>query len=71
MPNRPPEVTFDLTQRLSDQVLSQAWLHLHLALHNPATPIPPELAHLTEPEWHLCAMMLSTNEMLRSALPLH
>ena len=62
------EVTFDLSQRLSNEQLSLAWAYL--SQEDPMSPIPSELSHLTEPEWSLAHQLLQQNLWLREHLPL-
>lgn len=70
-PQQPQEVVFDLSQRLSPQLLSQAWAHLSALGVDPSLPMPPELAHLTEPEWSICLSSLESTMALKELLPLH
>jgi hypothetical protein len=65
-----PEVVFDLSSRLTPELLSLAWLHLWNSQDNPMCPIPQELSHLSEPEWHLCHVMLEDTLNLRDLMPL-
>ena len=68
------EPTFDLSQRLTDNQLSLAWAYLMLGSEqNPgqSTPLPPELSHLTEPEWFLVSQMLAQNLYQKSHQLLH
>ena len=65
---KPLQVTFDLNQRLSNNHLSLAWAYL--SMQDPQVPMPLELSHLTEPEWHLAGQLLSQNLWLKEQLPL-
>jgi hypothetical protein len=70
-PQPPQEVVFDLSQRLPPQLLSRAWEHLSALGEDPSLPMPPELAHLTEPEWSICLASLESTMALKELLPLH
>ena len=66
----PPEVVFDLSQRLPHPLLSLAWKHLWESEGDLTLPMPPELSHLTELEWHLCLESLRSNLHQKAHSPL-
>ena len=71
---RQPTPMFDLSQRLTDNQLSLAWAHLSMTAQQEShlpLPIPKELRHLTELEWHLVSALLNSSLEQRSQRPVH
>jgi hypothetical protein len=60
--------SYDLSERLSDHQLSQAWAYLWQ--DDPQQPIPQCLKHLSQSEWYLVRGILEYEQNLRDQLPL-